>query len=115
VRVGGAVVVDEGDQVRVQGQVAVVAKFADRDVQPVSGADEEHPQGAEPVGDGGGGQPWPVLPGPGGAGRAIAATPPRRLNLLCRCARGHRPEPFSRFAISKVPAVCTRAARSTRP
>ncbi len=33
--VRGAVVVDQGDQVRVQRQVAVLAELADRDVQPV--------------------------------------------------------------------------------
>jgi hypothetical protein len=38
--VGAAVVADEGDQVRVQRQVAVLVEFADRDVQPVRGADE---------------------------------------------------------------------------
>ena len=38
--VGGAVVADEGDQVRVQRQVPVVVQLADRDVEPVSGADE---------------------------------------------------------------------------
>ncbi len=38
--VRGAVVADEGDQVRVQGQVAVLVEFADGDVQPVRGADE---------------------------------------------------------------------------
>ena len=37
--VTGAVVVDEGDQVRVQRQVAVLAQLADRDVQPRAGAD----------------------------------------------------------------------------
>ena len=144
--VGGAVAVDEGDQLGVQRQVAVLAELADRDVQPGPGADEhdgvggqageladpqpgaqqhldgdphqhpavglggaqqlrgrgvvegpgqrvvlagqvagehrhpgrglvpapfvdadeEHPQGAEPVRDGGGGQPGLVLPGAGG-------------------------------------------------
>jgi hypothetical protein len=38
--VRGAVVADEGDQMRVQGQVAVLAEFADGHVQPVRGADE---------------------------------------------------------------------------
>ena len=38
--VSGAVVADEGDQVGVQRQVSVVVEFADRDVQPMSGADE---------------------------------------------------------------------------
>ena len=146
IHVRGAVVVDQGDQVRVQRQVAVFAELADRDVQPraradvhhrisaqrgvladpqaraqqhlhgdaheqalvvlggaqqlrgagvvegfgqrvvlagqVAGehrhpgrglvpaplveADEEHPQRAQPVGDGGGGQPRLVLPGAGG-------------------------------------------------
>ena len=146
VDVRGAVLVDQGDQVRVQRQVAVLAELADRDVQPRPGADlhhgisaqggvladpqpgaqqhlhgdaheqalvvlrgaqqlrgagvveglgqrvvlagqvagehrhpgrglvpapfveadEEHPQRAEPVGDGGRGQPRLVLPGPGG-------------------------------------------------
>ena len=142
----GAVLVDQGDQVRVQRQVAVLAELADRDVQPRAGADlhdrvglqagvladpqagaqqhlhrdaheqalvvlrgaqqfrgagiverfrqrvvgagqvagehrhlrrglvpapfvqadEEHPQRAEPVDDGAGGQPRLVLPGAGG-------------------------------------------------
>ena len=35
----GAVVTDQLDQVRVQRQVPVVVQFADRDVQPVAGAD----------------------------------------------------------------------------
>jgi hypothetical protein len=39
VDVAGAVVVDQGDQVRVQRQVAVLAELADRDVQPRPGAD----------------------------------------------------------------------------
>ena len=34
-----AVVADQLDQVRVQRQVPVVVQFAERDVQPVSGAD----------------------------------------------------------------------------
>jgi len=38
--VPAAVVVDEGDQVRVQRQVPVVVQFADRHVQPVRGTDE---------------------------------------------------------------------------
>ena len=38
--VPGPVVADEGDQVRVQRQVAVLVQFADGDVQPVRGADE---------------------------------------------------------------------------
>jgi len=37
--VTGAVVVDQGDQVRVQRQVAVLAELAGRDVQPRAGAD----------------------------------------------------------------------------
>ena len=36
---GGAVAVDEGDQLGVQGQVAVLVELADRDVQPGPGAD----------------------------------------------------------------------------
>ena len=44
--VGFAVVVDEGDQVWVQGQVAVLAEFADRDVEPGAGADEDDCVGA---------------------------------------------------------------------
>jgi hypothetical protein len=44
--VGLAVVADQGDQVWVQGQVAVVVEFADRDVQPVSGADHHDGVGA---------------------------------------------------------------------
>jgi hypothetical protein len=40
--VGGAVVVDQGGQVRVQRQVAVLAELADRDVQPRAGADLDH-------------------------------------------------------------------------
>ena len=39
VDVRGAVLVDQGDQVRVQRQVAVLAELADRDVQPRAGAD----------------------------------------------------------------------------
>lgn len=38
--VGLAVVIDQRDQVRVQGQVTVVVEFADGDVQPVTHADE---------------------------------------------------------------------------
>jgi hypothetical protein len=38
--VGAAVVADQRDQVGVQRQIAVVAEFADRHVQPVPGADE---------------------------------------------------------------------------
>ena len=45
--VRGAVVADEGDQVRVQRQVAVLVEFADRDVQPVRGADEHDRVGAQ--------------------------------------------------------------------
>jgi hypothetical protein len=39
--VGVAVVADEGDQVWVQGQVAVFAEFADRDVELGPGADKD--------------------------------------------------------------------------
>jgi hypothetical protein len=39
--VGGAVAVDEGDQLGVQRQVAVLAELADRDVQPGPGAYED--------------------------------------------------------------------------
>jgi hypothetical protein len=42
IHVRGAVVVDQGDQVRVQRQVAVLAELADRDVQPRAGADLHH-------------------------------------------------------------------------
>ena len=45
--VPGVVVVDEGDQVRVQWQVAAVVQFADRDVQPVPGADEHDRVGGQ--------------------------------------------------------------------
>jgi hypothetical protein len=45
--VRGAVVADEGDQVRVQRQVAVFAQLADRDVQPMPGADEHDRVGAQ--------------------------------------------------------------------
>jgi hypothetical protein len=45
--VGGAVVADEGDQVWVQRQVAVLAQLADRHVQPVGGADEHDRVGAQ--------------------------------------------------------------------
>jgi hypothetical protein len=47
--VGLAVVIDQRDQVRVQGQVAVVMELADRDVQPVTDPDED----GGVVGDGG--------------------------------------------------------------
>jgi hypothetical protein len=47
--VGGAVAVDEGGQVRVQGEVAVLVELADRDVQPWAGADLDHRAG--PQGD----------------------------------------------------------------
>ena len=40
--VRAAVVVDQGDQVRVQRQVAVLAELADRDVQPGPGTDLHH-------------------------------------------------------------------------
>jgi hypothetical protein len=39
VDVAGPVVLDEGEHVRVQGQVAVLVELADRDVQPRAGAD----------------------------------------------------------------------------
>jgi hypothetical protein len=42
VDVTGAVVIDQGDQVGVQRQVAVLAELADRDVQPRPGADLHH-------------------------------------------------------------------------
>jgi hypothetical protein len=45
--VGGAVVGDQGDQVWVQWEVAVGAQFADRDVQPVGGADEHDRVGSQ--------------------------------------------------------------------
>jgi hypothetical protein len=45
--VGGPVAVDEGDQLRVQRQVAVLAEFADGDVQPRAGADHDHGTGRE--------------------------------------------------------------------
>ena len=40
--VGGAVVVDQRHQLGMQGQVAVLAELADRDVQPGSGTDLDH-------------------------------------------------------------------------
>jgi hypothetical protein len=43
----GAVVVDQGDQVRAQRQVAVLAQLADRDVQPRAGADVHDRIGAQ--------------------------------------------------------------------
>jgi hypothetical protein len=43
-----AVVIDEGEQVWVQRQVAVLTQLADRDVQPRAGADVHHRVGAEP-------------------------------------------------------------------
>jgi hypothetical protein len=45
--VGGAVGVDEGDQLGMQRQVAVLAELADRDVQPRPGADQDHGAGRE--------------------------------------------------------------------
>jgi hypothetical protein len=45
--VRAAVVVDQGDQVRVQRQVAVLAELADRDVQPRAGTDLHHGAGAQ--------------------------------------------------------------------
>jgi hypothetical protein len=47
VHVRGAVLVDQGDQVRVQRQVAVIAELADRDVQPRPGADLHHGVGLQ--------------------------------------------------------------------
>jgi hypothetical protein len=38
----GLVLIDQGDQLRVQRQVAVLAELADRDVQPRPGADQGH-------------------------------------------------------------------------
>src|ERR1035438_7057334 len=43
----GTVAVDEGDQLGMQGQVAVFAELADGDVQPGPGADEDHSAGLE--------------------------------------------------------------------
>jgi hypothetical protein len=45
--VGGPVAVDEGDQLGVQRQVAVLAELADRHVQPGPGADEHHRGGLQ--------------------------------------------------------------------
>ena len=45
--VTAAVVVDEGDELRVQRQVPVFAELADRDVQPRPGADVHHGVGAQ--------------------------------------------------------------------
>jgi hypothetical protein len=42
-----SVVLDQGEQVRVQRQVAVLAELADRDVQPGGGADRDHGVGAQ--------------------------------------------------------------------
>jgi hypothetical protein len=48
----GSVVIDQGGQVRVQRQVAVLAELADRDVQPRPGADLHHISiGCRPVRD----------------------------------------------------------------
>ena len=41
------IVVDQGEQVWVQWQVAVVVQLADRDVQPVTGTDKHDRIGAE--------------------------------------------------------------------
>ena len=46
VDVRGAVLADDGDQVGVQGQVAVVVELADGDVEPVPVADEDDRVGA---------------------------------------------------------------------
>ena len=43
----GAVVVDQRDEVWVQGQVAVLAELADRDVQPGCGTDLDDGVGAQ--------------------------------------------------------------------
>jgi hypothetical protein len=45
--VAGAIVVDQGDQLRVQRQVAVLSELADRDVQPRPGADLDNRVGAQ--------------------------------------------------------------------
>jgi hypothetical protein len=45
--VAGPVVLDQGEQVRVQRQVAVLAQLADRDVQPGRGADRDDGVGAQ--------------------------------------------------------------------
>ncbi len=47
VDVGGPVVLDEGEHVRVQGQVAVLVQLADRHVQPGSGADVHESVGGQ--------------------------------------------------------------------
>ena len=65
---GGGVVEGLGQRVVLAGQVAGEHRHPGRGLVPAPfvEADEEHPQGAEPVRDRGGGQPGLVLPGPGG-------------------------------------------------
>ena len=65
---GGGVVEGLGQRVVLAGQVAGEHRHPRRGLVPAPfvDADEEHPQGAEPVRDRGGGQPRLVLPGPGG-------------------------------------------------
>ena len=43
----GPVLIDQGDQLRVQRQGAVLAEFADRDVKPRPGADQDHVPGGQ--------------------------------------------------------------------
>ena len=65
---GGGVVEGLGQGVVLAGQVAGEHRHPGRGLVPAPfvDADEEHPQGAEPVRDRRGGQPGLVLPGPGG-------------------------------------------------
>ena len=66
---GGAGIVEGlGQRVVLAGQVTGKHRHPRRGLvpAPLIEADEEHPQRAQPVGDGRGGQPRLVLPGPGG-------------------------------------------------
>jgi hypothetical protein len=64
---GAGVVQGLGQRVVEAGQAAGEHRHLGRGLVPAPfvNADEEHPQRAEPADDGGRGQPWLVLPGPG--------------------------------------------------
>ena len=68
---GGGVAGGLGQGVVLAGQVTGKHRHPGRRFVPApfGDADEEHPQGAEPVRDGGGGQPGLILPGAGGQPR----------------------------------------------